>query len=142
MSQISTAEASTDSLNEISVASWEANAVFWDNHMGDDGNDFFTVLEWPALEKLASVKAGDYVLDLATGNGLVARKFASLGAIVTATDASHNLLELAQRRATKEEASRITYQLLDVTKDFDFEWIVGMPHDVIQLRAWVRLHLY
>src|SRR5277367_4766060 len=121
MSEVPATDASTESLNEISVASWEANAAFWDNHMGDEGNDFFTVLEWPALEKLASIKEGDYVLDLATGNGLVARKFASLGAIVTATDASRSLIELAERRSTEEEASRITYRLLDVTKEADFD---------------------
>jgi 2-polyprenyl-3-methyl-5-hydroxy-6-metoxy-1,4-benzoquinol methylase len=121
MSQAPSTDAATDSLNEISVASWEANAAFWDNHMGDEGNEFFNILERPPLEKLAAIKEGDHVLDLATGNGLVARKFASLGAVVTATDASRNLVELAERRATKEEASRMKFRLLDVTKDADFD---------------------
>jgi 2-polyprenyl-3-methyl-5-hydroxy-6-metoxy-1,4-benzoquinol methylase len=134
MSQVASAGVSIDALNDTSVAAWETNAATWDNHMGDEGNEFFTVLEWPAVERLACVKEGDYVLDLATGNGLVARKFAGLGAIVTAIDASRNLIELAARRRTKEEASQITYKMLDVTKDADFQ-------DMIEEGLKVLVHL-
>ena len=94
MSQAQSTDVLDDSLNDISVAAWEANAVFWDNHMGDEGNEFFNDLEMPAVEKLTAVKDGDHILDLATGNGLLARRLAGLGAIVRGTDASQNLIKL------------------------------------------------
>lgn len=126
---------SVDSLNDISVASWEANAGFWDDHMGDEGNEFFNVLEMPAVERFTAVKKGDHILDLATGSGLLARRLASLGAVVTATDASPNLIRLAEQRSTKEQASKITYGLLDVTKDADFDRMVEESEKVQQHSA-------
>ena len=39
---------------------WNANARFWDDHMGD-GNDFFNVLVWPTVERLLSMKAGERI---------------------------------------------------------------------------------
>jgi len=124
MSQSQTTEVSNDSLNDISVASWETNAAFWDNHMGEEGNEFFNILEMPAVERLTAVKKGDRILDLATGNGLLARRLARLGGIVRATDASQNLINFAEHRTTKEEASKITYSLLDVTKEVDFDKMI------------------
>lgn len=32
-------------LNEVSVNSWSANAKFWDDFMGSEGNDFYQILE-------------------------------------------------------------------------------------------------
>jgi 2-polyprenyl-3-methyl-5-hydroxy-6-metoxy-1,4-benzoquinol methylase len=124
MSHSRSTDLSVDSLNDISIASWEANAAFWDDFMGDEGNEFFNVLEMPAVERLTAVKEGDRILDLATGNGLLARRLASLGAIVRATDANQNMIRLAEKRVTKEEASKITYSLLDVTKDADFDMMI------------------
>jgi hypothetical protein len=37
--------------NHIARQSWERNARFWDERMGE-GNDFVNVLEWPAIERL------------------------------------------------------------------------------------------
>jgi 2-polyprenyl-3-methyl-5-hydroxy-6-metoxy-1,4-benzoquinol methylase len=131
MSQAHSTDISIDSLNNISVTSWEANAVFWDDFMGDEGNEFFNVLEMPAVERLTAVKDGDHILDLATGNGLLARRLASLGATVRATDASQTLIKLAEQRTTKENISRITYSLLDVTKDAGFDRMIEESYKVI-----------
>jgi cyclopropane fatty-acyl-phospholipid synthase-like methyltransferase len=124
MSQAQSTEELNASLNDISVASWEANASFWDDHMGHEGNEFFNILEMPAVEKLTAVKEGDHILDLATGNGLLARRLANLGGIVRATDASQNQIKNAEKRTTEEQASRITYSLLDVTKGADFDRMI------------------
>lgn len=35
-----------------------------------DGNDFFNVLVWPAVEKLLQPAEGDRLLDVACGNGV------------------------------------------------------------------------
>jgi 2-polyprenyl-3-methyl-5-hydroxy-6-metoxy-1,4-benzoquinol methylase len=99
--------------------------------MGDEGNEFFNDLEMPAVEKLTAVKDEDHILDLATGNGLLARRLAGLGAIVRGTDASQNLIKLAEQRSNKEEASRITYGLLNVTKDADFDKTIDEGRNVI-----------
>jgi SAM-dependent methyltransferase len=109
--------------------------------MGHEGNDFFRILELPGLERLAAVEKGDRVLDLATGNGLVARRLAELGATVTATDASRGMLEFAERRTEKDEnlKGKITYGLLDVTSDEDLKGMVEKAEKVsLKVRS---LHL-
>jgi cyclopropane fatty-acyl-phospholipid synthase-like methyltransferase len=115
-------------MNADAVASWETNAAFWDETMGNSGNEYYQVLELPALARMAAVKPGEMALDLATGNGLVAHWLASQGAIVVATDASSAMLARAAERGaeSKREGGRditgsISYQLLDVTSPESFE---------------------
>ena len=126
------ADALVDDLNTASVASWNDNAVFWDDYMGDEGNDFYQVLEMPALERLVSLREGEHVLDLATGNGLVARRMAALGGFVIATDASEPMLECARRRTTTRETARISYSLLDVTNPAEFQELITKSHELVR----------
>jgi predicted TPR repeat methyltransferase len=100
--------------------------------MGDDGNDFFCILELPSVERFAAIKEGDRVLDLATGNGLLARRLAALGAMVTATDASRGMLEFAERRTQDDERlkGKIEYGLLDVTSEEDLRGMVSRAEKV------------
>lgn len=93
---------------------WDANAVFWDERLGD-GNDFFNILEWPAILRLLDAGPGQHILDIATGNGLTARRLASLGAQVTAFDFSARLIELAKIRPNPD--ARITYHVIDSTDE-------------------------
>lgn len=117
---------SIDEWKLASLASWNANARFWDNYIGSGGNDFVQLLEMPALEHLAGLRPGEYVLDLATGNGLVARRMAELGGIVTGTDASSAMLECAEARTAQGDHHRgVTYQILDVTNWEDLEAFVS-----------------
>ena len=37
--------------NTKAKQSWDTNAAFWDERMGE-GNDFFNILLWPAVERL------------------------------------------------------------------------------------------
>jgi len=96
--------------NHETREAWDTNASFWDERMGD-GNDFFNILEWPAILRLLNPQPGQHILDVATGNGLTARRLAELGAQVTAFDFAVNLIELAKTRPNP--ANRITYQVLD-----------------------------
>ena len=105
--------------------SWEANAAHWDQAMGDEGNNYWQQLELPYLKQLAPVTPGCKALDLATGNGLVARWLASEGASVVATDGSKNMLDLAKQRTPPDLAGRITYQGLDMTRDGEFEALLA-----------------
>lgn len=120
---------SIEALNQASVDSWNTNAKFWDEYMGNTGNDIYTLLEMPALERLMSLQEGEYALDLATGNGLVARRLTELGARVTATDASQSMLECASKR-TDSVKSNILYTLLDVTRPSDFASMIARSREV------------
>ena len=94
---------------------WNENAAFWDERMGE-GNDFVEVLIWPATQRLLALQPGERVLDVATGNGLYARRLAARGAEVVAFDFSHNLIELARARS-EECADRIDYHVIDATDE-------------------------
>ena len=61
---------------QISHEAWDANAQVWDARMGDEGNDFFNVLCWPAIASFLDPQPGQRILDIACGNGLtsVARR--------------------------------------------------------------------
>ena len=83
------------SANEETRAAWNANAAFWDEKMGE-GNDFVNLLKWPAILRLLDPQSGQCILDIATGNGLTARRLAALGAVATAFDFSEELIQLAQ----------------------------------------------
>ena len=108
-------------MNEISDPNleshdaWDANAEFWDARMGDDGNDFFNLLQWPVIVPFLDPQPADRILDIACGNGLTSRKLAELGATVTAFDFSAELIKLAQSRQNPGE--RITYHILDASDE-------------------------
>lgn len=99
---------------------WNNNANFWDEAVGVEGNEYWTALQRPALERLIKFKPGCKALDLATGNGLVARWLAQGGATVIATDGSTNMLGRAARHTPKDQKDLITYEPLDVTNPADF----------------------
>lgn len=92
---------------------WDAKAAYWDERMGE-GNLFHRVLIGPATERLLAVRTGETVLDIACGNGQVARRLAALGARLVACDISATFLDLARARTT-EHADRIEYRWLDAT---------------------------
>ena len=89
---------------------WDANASFWDARMAE-GNDFFRVLIWPAVEKLLRPENGERLLDIACGNGLTSRRLEHAGAHVTAFDFSAAITDLAKRRG----GSGIDYRVVDAT---------------------------
>ncbi|KAK6065899.1 methyltransferase type 11 [Seiridium cupressi] len=112
-------------------SSWESNAVYWDEHVGLDGNKYWKTLQEPSLQRLLGDRVrsrqGTRALDLATGNGLVARWLANNGcASVLATDGVAAMLEQAKLRAsTAKEKETIEYKQLDVTSAVAFEELAG-----------------
>ena len=103
------------SLNEETRAAWNANAAVWDAKMGDEGNDFVNVLQWPAIRPLLGEIEGQRILDIACGNGLYSRRLAALGAQVTAFDFSQELIGRAKARG----GAQIDYHVLDATDETD-----------------------
>ena len=83
---------------------WDANALWWDDRIGD-GNDFQTLLIEPATERLLDVGAGDTILDAACGAGRFARRMAELGARVVAFDHSAEFIARARVRPAMRRSS-------------------------------------
>ncbi len=96
-------------------ARWDANAAFWDERMGE-GNAFHLQLVEPAVLELLALQSRETVLEIACGNGQFARKLASLGARVTATDFSPAMIERA-RAHTELWNDQITYHVADATDE-------------------------
>jgi 2-polyprenyl-3-methyl-5-hydroxy-6-metoxy-1,4-benzoquinol methylase len=89
---------------------WDANALWWDDRIGD-GNEFQTLLIEPATERLLDVSAGDTILDAACGAGRFARRMAELGARVVAFDYSAQFIARARERTSKDVA--VEYHVID-----------------------------
>ena len=103
------------------IDTWEKIATAWDDGIGAHGNKYWVRLQRPCLERLIDVKPGCRALDLATGNGIVARWLAGQGAEVTAADGAQNMVQVAiERTAQDQHAHRISFRKLDVTDTADF----------------------
>lgn len=107
----------TAALTQESRAIWNAKAAFWDERMGAEGNAFQRVLVGPATERLLALREGELVLDVACGNGVMARRLAALGARVIACDFSEVFVERARERTAPELRERIEYTVVDATSD-------------------------
>jgi len=110
---------STD--NDWSRDAWESNAAFWDGRMAE-GNSFFKLLIWPAVERMLPVHPVDgqpmRILDVACGNGITTRKLAALGAQVLGIDFAAEMLHHAQQRGLPAGApGSLEYHLLDATNE-------------------------
>jgi 2-polyprenyl-3-methyl-5-hydroxy-6-metoxy-1,4-benzoquinol methylase len=103
-------------LTQESRAIWNAKAAFWDERMSE-GNAFQRVLVGPATERLLALHDGELVLDVACGNGVMARRLAALGARIVACDFSEAFVELAMARTPAELGERIEYRVADATDE-------------------------
>ena len=90
---------------------WDRNAEFWNERMGE-GNEFFNILLWPAVERLLKPETGEQLLDVACGNGLTSRRLASAGAKVTAIDSSAAMIAIAARHPGP---LKVDYRVVDAT---------------------------
>lgn len=103
-------------LNEEGRELWNQKAAFWDDLHGEAGNRFHRELVSPAVERLLALQPGEQVLDIACGNGTMARRLAELGAAVTAVDFSAELIERARSRG-QVDGSPIVYAVVDATDE-------------------------
>lgn len=101
---------------------WNKNAEFWNERMGE-GNDFFNILLWPAVERLLKPQPGERLLDVACGNGLTSRRLAAAKAKVTALDVSPAMIAIA---AGHPGPLNIDYRVVDAT---DREALMGLGAD-------------
>lgn len=95
---------------------WDQKAEFWDQLHGELGNRFHRELISPAVERLLGLKQGEQVLDIACGSGVLARRLAELGGVVTAVDFSPALIERAKARG-QTSGVPIQYGVVDATDE-------------------------
>jgi 2-polyprenyl-3-methyl-5-hydroxy-6-metoxy-1,4-benzoquinol methylase len=108
-----------ESKNSQAKDAWNRNAEFWNEHMGE-GNDFFNILLWPAVEALLKPQPGEQFLDVACGNGLTSRRLAAAKANVIAFDGSAAMIAIADGHPGP---SNIDYRVVDAT---DREALLGL----------------
>lgn len=94
---------------------WENLAGFWDEYMGDEGNDFHRLLVAPTALRLLEPKPAQRILDAACGNGAFARQLARLGVEVVGCDVSPTFVERAAQRS-QSFAEQVSYQVVDLTE--------------------------
>jgi ubiquinone/menaquinone biosynthesis C-methylase UbiE len=94
---------------------WAEIAEWFDAKMGDEGDLWHREIIDPGLIDLVGEVRGLRLLDLGCGNGYLARRFARLGAKVSAVDASAPVVALAQRRQESEPLG-IDYHVHDAAR--------------------------
>jgi len=99
----------------MDVSAWNTMAAWYDEKQGDDGDLWHRTLIDPALLRVVGSVAGQTVLDLACGNGYLARRFARMGARVTGVDASAPMIERARTREARDPLG-IAYHVGDTAR--------------------------
>ena len=79
-------------------SSWDMNADFWDQAMGDDLNEYHRKTIRPYVLELLGPIENETVLDIACGNGSFSALLDRMGADVTAFDFSEKMIEIATAR--------------------------------------------
>jgi 2-polyprenyl-3-methyl-5-hydroxy-6-metoxy-1,4-benzoquinol methylase len=97
------------------ITDWEQLADWWDAKLGDEGDLWHRAVIDPTLLPMLGDLRGQRVLDLACGNGYLARRLARAGAIVTGVDAAEAIIRHARRREAAEPLG-ITYHVADAAK--------------------------
>jgi ubiquinone/menaquinone biosynthesis C-methylase UbiE len=100
----------------LTEVTWEDIAAYYDAKQGDDGDLWHRYLIDPGLLALVGNVRGLAVLDLACGNGYLARRYARAGAAsVVGVDASAPIIALARRRE-KSQPLGIRYEVRDAAR--------------------------
>ena len=108
------------------LSAWEANAGFWDSYMGDTSNYFYNNLVCPDTDTLLDIKPGDFVLDIACGNGNYSERLALRGARIVAFDYSANMIEHAKRRRA-HVLDKVSFHVCDAT---DYKALIALQQDL------------
>jgi SAM-dependent methyltransferase len=105
-------------MEDSSTLSWDQIAEDWAAHA--DSNDYRNVFLIPVTLALLGEVAGKKVLDVGCGEGGYTRILASKGAQVTGIDGSAKLIDIAKRRAEKENLT-ITHEVRNANSLYGIE---------------------
>ena len=86
--------------------SWEQVATWYDGWVGDRGSTYHRELAIPAVLDLLRPAAGERILDVGGGQGVLAPYLVEAGADVTVVDASPKLIAAAKRRHARLRGAR------------------------------------
>ncbi len=108
--------------------SWQAVAGWYDEMLSERGNDHYEQVIGPGTMRLLEPARGMRVLDVACGQGMLARRLSAVGCATTGIDAAPGLIEAARQRATGDPSqtflvgdARAIWKVLpaDATGSFD-----------------------
>jgi len=88
------------------TTSWGTVATWYDKHL-ENPDTYHEKVILPNLLRLVDPQKGDHILDLATGQGFIARAFAEKGASVIGLDISLELIALAKKKG----GANVTYHV-------------------------------
>lgn len=90
---------------EFSTSStgWDHVAAWYDKLVGEGQSDHHAAVIVPGALRLLDLKPGEKLLDVACGEGILARAAAEAGARVTGVDAAGRLIAAAEKRAGGNE---------------------------------------
>ncbi len=86
-------------LRKAPPTQWDNVAAWYDELVGEEGSEFHKRIVLPGAVRLLAVKAGDRVLDVACGQGVLCRILHKGGVEPTGVDASRQLIHLARERS-------------------------------------------
>ncbi len=101
---------------------WSDIADWYDQLVGEGGSEYHQNVVLPGVIRLLKPEAGQRVLDVACGQGVLARLLASRGVKVTGFDASKELIHAARDHTDKLPPPQNTlaeYLVLDASKTFN-----------------------
>ena len=96
---------------------WEATAASLDERPGEGDGDHHSLV-FSTIDGLLAPNAGEHILEIACGNGELARRMARLGASVVATDFAETFIAQA-RKHPLPAASRVEFRVVDATSELE-----------------------
>ena len=98
----------------MTSSSWESSHSWYDRVVGEKGHYYHQSVILPGVLRLLSLSPGDRLLDVACGQGILARSL-SKGVDYVGADASPSLIAAAKQK------SKHTFLVADATKPFPLE---------------------
>ncbi len=102
---------------------WDHVAAWYDKLVGEGQSDHHSAVIIPGTLRLLDLREGEQLLDVACGEGVLARAAAQLGVRVTGIDASGRLIDAARKRAggleKYESGDARQLDALGLGRDFD-----------------------
>ena len=98
---------------------WQPAAAWYDGLVGDEGSEFHRAVVLPGTLRLLGEVAGQAVLDIACGQGVLCRLLHAQGARPVGFDAAADLIEAARERSDPA----IAYHIADARTLADAPWL-------------------